>query len=55
MDQLAAENEALHALLADCCATLMAYSEMGWEGAAARECLERVKNVEPLPAFRADG
>jgi hypothetical protein len=45
-DQLALENEALHALLADASATLMAYA--GTElGQAASDCLERIASGEP--------
>jgi hypothetical protein len=47
-DQLVLENEALHALLADASATLMAYA--GAElGQAATDCLERIARGEPDP------
>jgi hypothetical protein len=45
-DQLALENETLHALVADASATLMAYAGTE-QGQAARDCLERIARGEP--------
>jgi hypothetical protein len=49
-DQLALENETLHALLADACATLMAYAATE-PGRAASDCLERIAGREPADPY----
>lgn len=42
------ENEALHACLADACATLMLYAaQSNGEGTAAQTCLQRIRDNEP--------
>lgn len=52
--QLVAENEALHALLADACTTLEEIARIPWVGLEAQamvlDCLERVRNGEPQSA-----
>lgn len=53
-DQLVAENEALHALLADACATFMIYVELGELGKAAQDCLDRISNNDPLSPFAVE-
>lgn len=50
-DQLALENETLHALLADACATLMAYAATE-PGRAASDCLERIASGEPADPYQ---
>jgi hypothetical protein len=50
-DQLASENETLHCLLADACATLMAYAATEL-GQAAADCLERIAKGEPADPYQ---
>jgi hypothetical protein len=54
MDPLVRENEALHMLLADACATLYAYAQLGDEGKAAQDCLDRITAGEPMAPFAED-